>query len=147
VVESRNALQSVESPGMVAGVSVSRKSIAAEAILAGASWCSVSWRCGTKGRLSTRFAVVRVRVADGPPQSIRDMGGQYMPGDEAWLIGERRATGEHKYYLSNLPTDSRTSRITCARLAPSFSSASLMVPTAMALVAVDGTTPPEFALC
>src|SRR5580704_9603042 len=26
-------------------------------------------------------------------------------GDEAWLIGERRATGEHKYYLSNLPTD------------------------------------------
>ncbi len=28
-----------------------------------------------------------------------------MPGDEAWLIGERRATGEHKYYLSNFPTD------------------------------------------
>ena len=33
------------------------------------------------------------------------MGGQHMPGDEAWLIGECRATGEHKYYLSNLPTD------------------------------------------
>ena len=33
------------------------------------------------------------------------MGGQHMPGDEAWLIGERRATGEHKYYLSNLSTD------------------------------------------
>jgi SRSO17 transposase len=48
---------------------------------------------------------VRVRVADGPPQRIRDMSGQHMPGDEAWLIGERRATGEHKYYLSNLPTD------------------------------------------
>jgi SRSO17 transposase len=48
---------------------------------------------------------VRVRVADGPPQRIRDMGGQHMPGDEAWLIGERRATGEHKYYLSNLSTD------------------------------------------
>ena len=28
-----------------------------------------------------------------------------MPGDEAWLIGERRARGEHKYYLSNLPID------------------------------------------
>ena len=55
--------------------------------------------------LSARFAAVRVRVADGPPQRIRDMGGQHMPGDEAWLIGERRATGEHKYYLSNLPTD------------------------------------------
>jgi hypothetical protein len=63
------------------------------------------WRRGTKGRLSARFAAVRVRVADGPPQRIRDMGGQHMPRDEAWLIGERRATGEHKYYLSNLPTD------------------------------------------
>src|ERR1700733_1742685 len=44
------------------------------------------------------------RIPDRP-QRIRDMGGQHMPGDEAWLIGERRATGEHKYYLSNLPTD------------------------------------------
>ena len=50
-------------------------------------------------------AAVRVRVADGPPQRIRDMGGQHMPGDEAWLIGERRSSGEHKYYLSNLPVD------------------------------------------
>ena len=33
------------------------------------------------------------------------MGGQHMPGDEAWLIGERRASGERKYYLSNLPAD------------------------------------------
>jgi len=81
------------------------KSIAAEAMLAGARWRSVSWRRGTKGRLSARFAAVRVRVADGPPQRIRAMGGQHMPGDEAWLIGERRASGEHKYYLSNLPID------------------------------------------
>ena len=65
----------------------------------------VCWRRGTKGRLSARFAAVRVRVADGPQQRIRAIGGQHMPGDEAWLIGERRATGEHKYYLSNLPTD------------------------------------------
>ena len=27
-----------------------------------------------------------------------------MPGDEAWLIGEHRASGERKYYLSNLPS-------------------------------------------
>jgi SRSO17 transposase len=74
-------------------------------MLAGARWRSVSWRRGTKGRLSARFAAVRVRVADGPSQRIRDMGGQHMPGDEAWLIGERRASGEHKYYLSNLPVD------------------------------------------
>ncbi len=26
-----------------------------------------------------------------------------MPGDEVWIIGERRATGERKYYISNLP--------------------------------------------
>ena len=29
-----------------------------------------------------------------------------MPGDEeVWLIGERRATGERKYYAANLPAD------------------------------------------
>ncbi|MDB5576223.1 MAG: hypothetical protein JWR80_1399 [Bradyrhizobium sp.] len=26
-----------------------------------------------------------------------------MPGDEVWIIGERRPTGEQKYYVSNLP--------------------------------------------
>lgn len=81
------------------------KSIAAEAMLSGASWRTVSWRRGTKGRLSARFAAVRVRVADGPTQRIRDMGHQHMPGDEAWLIGEHRASGERKYYLSNLPSN------------------------------------------
>jgi SRSO17 transposase len=81
------------------------KSISVEVMLAGASWRSVSWRHGTKGRLAARFAAVRVRVADGPTQRIRDMGGQHMPGDEAWLIGERRSSGERKYYLSNLPID------------------------------------------
>jgi len=30
---------------------------------------------------------------------------QHMPGEEAWLIGEHRFTGERKYYLSNLPAD------------------------------------------
>src|SRR5262249_55730622 len=53
---------------------------------------------------------VRVRVADGPPQRIRDKGQQHLPGDEAWLIGEHRMSGENKYYLANLPakTDLRT---------------------------------------
>ena len=27
---------------------------------------------------------------------------QCMPGDEVWLVGERRSTGEQKYYVSNL---------------------------------------------
>jgi len=82
-----------------------QQSQAAEAILAEATWRPVSWRRGTKGRLSARFAAVRVRIADGPPQRIRDMGAQHMPGEEAWLVGERRSGGERKYYLSNLPAD------------------------------------------
>jgi SRSO17 transposase len=38
------------------------------------------------------------------------MGQQHLPGDEAWLIGEHRSSGEKKYYLANLPakTDLRT---------------------------------------
>src|SRR6476619_2377199 len=67
-------------------------------------------RSGTKGKLKARFAAVRVRVADGPPQRIRDKGQQHLPGDEAWLIGEHRISGEKKYYLANLSakTDLRT---------------------------------------
>ena len=30
---------------------------------------------------------------------------QCMPGDEVWLVGERRSTGEQKYYVSNLAAD------------------------------------------
>ena len=47
---------------------------AAEDMLANAKWQNVSWRNGTKGRLQARFAAVRVRTADGPPQRIKDMG-------------------------------------------------------------------------
>jgi SRSO17 transposase len=85
-------------------------SMAAEDMLADAKWQTVSWRNGTKGRLKARFAAVRVRTADGPPQRIRDMGHQHLPADEAWLIGEHRMSGEKKYYLANLPagTDLRS---------------------------------------
>lgn len=76
-----------------------------------ARWRSVNWRRGTKGRLSARFAAVRVRVADGPPQRIRDMGAQHLPGEEVWVIGEHRSTGERKYYLSNLPADTSLKRL------------------------------------
>jgi SRSO17 transposase len=81
------------------------KSITAQAMLETARWRAVSWRRGTKGRLSARFAAVRVRVADGPPQRIHDMGAQHLPGEAVWVIGEHRSTGERKYYLSNLPAD------------------------------------------
>ena len=62
---------------------------------------AVSWRAGTKGPLRAEFAALRVRVADGPA----DARGRHLPGDEAWLVGEHRASGERKYYLSDLPTD------------------------------------------
>lgn len=83
------------------------KSLAAEKLLAEQPWKSVSWRRGTKGRLTARFAVRRVRVADGPAQRIHDKGGQHLPGEEVWLVGEHRSTGERKYYLSNLAADTR----------------------------------------
>ena len=60
---------------------------------------------GTKGRLTCLFAARRVRVADGHKHRMLDNRMQCMPGDEVWLVGERRSTGEQKYYVSNLPAD------------------------------------------
>jgi SRSO17 transposase len=59
----------------------------------------VSRRVGTKGPLQAAFATARVRVADGPP--VRH--GQHLPGDQVWLAGEHRTTGERKSYLANHP--------------------------------------------
>src|SRR5689334_22397178 len=66
-----------------------------------AAFRAVSWRTGTKGPLKAEFAALRARVADGPVAA----GGRHLPGEAAWLVGEHRATGERKYYLSNLPAD------------------------------------------
>ena len=79
--------------------------VPAEALLAGAKWQRVTWRRGTKGRLTCFFAARRVRVADGHKHRMLDDRMQGMPGDEVWLVGERRSTGEQKYYVSNLPAD------------------------------------------
>ena len=80
-------------------------------------WRRITWRNGTKGPLNpsschsirlcrmeplaslARFAAVRVRVADGPLNAEDTR----LPGEELWLIGEWRDSGEKKYYLSNLP--------------------------------------------
>ncbi|MGF6176762.1 SRSO17 transposase [Ensifer sp. 4252] len=80
-------------------------STAAETILEGATWKKVSWRRGTKGRRTARFAALRIRIADGSPQRILNKGQQHMPSEEAWLVGEWRSNDERKYYLSNLPAD------------------------------------------
>jgi SRSO17 transposase len=82
-----------------------RPPVSAEAMLADEKWQKVSWRRGTKGRLSCLFAACRVRVADGHKHRMLDNRMQCMPGEEVWLVGERRSTGEQKYYVSNLPAD------------------------------------------
>ena len=69
------------------------------------SWRRITWRRGTKGPLRAKFAAVRVRVADGPEVRLQGRTGQHLPGDEVWLVGEHRSSGERKYYLSNLPPD------------------------------------------
>jgi SRSO17 transposase len=71
----------------------------AEAVMAKLPWRRVTWRDGTKGPLTARFAAVRVRVGDGPSWANN----RHLPGKQAWLVGEWRSSGERKYYLSNLP--------------------------------------------
>ena len=79
------------------------RSVAAQDMLARQRWRTVTWRRGTKGPLRASFAAVRVRVADGTPTRAGERSHQHLPGDEeVWLVGERRSTGEQKYYLSNL---------------------------------------------
>jgi hypothetical protein len=61
------------------------------------SWTSNPVRLGTKGRLKARFAAVRARIAEGPPQRIKDKCQQHLAGEEVKLIGEHRNSGETKY--------------------------------------------------
>ena len=61
----------------------------------------VSWRNGTRGPLVQEFAAVRVRAADGERVSY----GVHLPGQEVWLVCERRSDGEVKYYFTNHPAD------------------------------------------
>lgn len=37
-----------------------------------------------------------------------------MPGEEAWLVGEWRSSGERKYYLSNLPAGASLKKLAAA---------------------------------
>ena len=69
--------------------------------MAGVAWRRIARRRGTKGPLAAEFAALRVRPAEG--EQLRN--GWHLPGEEVWLVGERRASGERKYYLSNLAAD------------------------------------------
>jgi SRSO17 transposase len=64
----------------------------------------VTWREGTKGKLSGHFAWLRVRPAQG--WATGDCAG----AEPIWLLIERQADGKLKYAFSNLPTDTRRLR-------------------------------------
>lgn len=81
--------------------------LGAAAVLAGQSWRRVAWRQGTKGMLAARFAARRVRVADGPMTRPS----RHLPGEEVWLVGEWRSSGERKFYLSNQPPGTSLRRL------------------------------------
>src|SRR4051794_23042372 len=68
----------------------------------------VTWREGTKGKLSGRFAWLRVWPAGGWAT------GECAGAGPVWLLIEEQADGKIKYALSNLP--GRTSRIKAVRL-------------------------------
>jgi SRSO17 transposase len=61
----------------------------------------IAWRIGTKGELAAEFAAVRVRASDGDLIARN----RHLPGDEAWLVCERRSGGELKFHLTNHPAD------------------------------------------
>jgi hypothetical protein len=83
-------------------------------MLSGERWRKISWRRGTKGRLTCLFAARRVRIAEGHKHRMQGNRMQCMPGDEVWLVGERRSTGEQKYYVSNLPADATLKMLAAA---------------------------------
>ena len=85
--------------------------LAAEAMLEKQRWRTLTWRQGTKAPLKAAFAACRVRVADGPAVRLHGRASQHMPGEEVWLVGERRASGERKYYLANLPARTSLKRL------------------------------------
>ncbi|ACO47986.1 IS701-like element ISDds6 family transposase [Deinococcus deserti] len=50
-----------------------------------------------KGAKSSRWLVVRGRIADGLPNKR----GLHLPGEAVWVVGEKRRGGEIKYYVTN----------------------------------------------
>ena len=91
-----------------------RPPVSAETMLFDEKWRKISWRRGSKGRLACLFAARRVRIAEGHKHRMLDNRMQCMPGDEVWLVGERRSTGEQKYYVSNLPADATLKALAAA---------------------------------
>jgi SRSO17 transposase len=83
------------------------------------AWQTVTWRDGSRdptgrtGTLSKQFVALRVHWATGGAHlPITDR--RVSTGPEGWLLGERPlpgASGERKYYVSSLPTDTPLPRL------------------------------------
>jgi SRSO17 transposase len=84
------------------------KPVSLKALAASTPLRKVTWREGTKGKLSGRFAWLRVWLGGGWAT------GECAGADPVWLLIEEQADGTIKYALSNLP--GRTSRIKAVRL-------------------------------
>ncbi|MFB9991965.1 IS701 family transposase [Deinococcus oregonensis] len=52
-----------------------------------------------KGGKTSRWVAKRVRIADGVPNKR----GLHLPGEEVWIVGEKRRGGEVKYSATNHP--------------------------------------------
>jgi len=65
------------------------------------AFSTIVWRHGTKGPMKCQFAATRVCIADGP----RSGANPPMPGQEVWLIAEKRTNDDVRYYLSNYPPE------------------------------------------
>src|SRR3712207_4389662 len=78
-----------------------QRPVTAAAALKHGPWRPIQWRQGSKGPLTASFAARRVRMAEGPQSEI----GHRLPGDELWLVGERRSSGERRYHLASHPAE------------------------------------------
>lgn len=82
--------------------------VSVEAVAKGLKLRRVSWRSGTKGKLSARFGWVRV----WPGHEWKH--GLCAHADPLWLLVEARDDGQVQYALSNLPA--KMSRVAAVRL-------------------------------
>jgi SRSO17 transposase len=104
-IESNTTVVPVIAPGHAAA---SDRSVKVQAgavrvdVLAGAweprDWRTVSWREGSAGQLSGRFAARRVQVA---PTRHRD----HLDAEEWLIVQDAEAPGNRRFWLSSLPAD------------------------------------------
>ncbi len=72
-------VQLVPPPGRARRLVPDEEPRPADEVLAALQWRRVTWRHGTKGALSARFAAIRIRVGDGPVWGNN----RHLPGEEA----------------------------------------------------------------